>query len=127
MFRHRFITNKFKELIIEYDLQNTDVMRRAISNSELIKTKLKEWTGHKMVESLDRYIHLAFSELAGMPAVVERVNATGEYKAARAIFKDLEEDRDAGQISQEKFESKASRLLGEFFVGMDAESPVRGG
>ena len=127
MFRHRFITNKFKELIIEYDLQNTDVMRRAISNSELIKTKLKEWTGHKIVESLDRYIHLAFSELAGMPAVVERVNATAEYKAARTIFKDLEEDRDAGQISQEKFESKASRLLGEFFVGMDAESPVRGG
>ncbi len=71
MFRHRFITNKFKELIIEYALKGTDVTRSAIANSELIKTKLREWTGHKLVESLDRYIHLAFSELANIPAVVE--------------------------------------------------------
>lgn len=123
MFRHRFITNKFKELIKEYDLQNTDVMRRAIANSDLIKTKLKEWTGHRMVESLDRYIHLAFSELAGMPAVVERVNATAEYKAAKSIFNDLQDDRDAGLISQDEYDSKASRLLGELFAGMDAVAP----
>ncbi|MBF8776319.1 tyrosine-type recombinase/integrase [Pseudomonas fulva] len=120
MFRHRFITNKFKELIIEYDLQNTDVMRNSIANSDLIKRKLREWTGHKLVESLERYIHLAFSELANMPAVVNRVHETAEYKAAKSIFRDLQDDLEAGQISQAQFERTASELLGDLFARKDA-------
>jgi integrase len=99
MFRHRFITEKFKELIVHYDLQNSDVMRRAIANSDVIKRVLQEWTGHKVTESLDRYIHLAFNELARMETVISDVFADASLKALSTIISDFEQDFRAGVIS----------------------------
>lgn len=99
MFRHRFITEKFMELIIQYDLQNTDVMRRAIANSEVIKRVLQEWTGHKVTESLDHYIHLAFNQLARMEQVVSDVFADASVKALSSILDDYEAEYRAGLIS----------------------------
>ncbi|AMB84839.1 hypothetical protein AWM79_05760 [Pseudomonas agarici] len=107
MFRHRFITEKFKELIVHYDLQNTDVMRRALANADVIKRVLQEWTGHKITESLDRYIHLAYNELARMEAVVSDVFADASVKALSAILDDYEADYRAGLISAQDQEDRS--------------------
>jgi site-specific recombinase XerD len=111
MFRHRFITEKFKELIIQYDLQNTDVMRRAIANADVIKRVLQEWTGHKLTESLDRYIHLAFNELARMEQVVSDVFADASVKALDTILDEFEQDWKAGLISAQEQEERSTRAV----------------
>jgi site-specific recombinase XerD len=111
MFRHRFITEKFKELIVHYDLQNTDVMRRAIANSDVIKRVLQEWTGHKVTESLDRYIHLAFNELARMETVVSDVFADASLKALSTILSDFEQEFRTGVISAVEQEEKSVQVV----------------
>lgn len=111
MFRHRFITEKFKELIIQYDLQNTDVMRRAIANADVIKRVLQEWSGHKLTESLDRYIHLAFNELARMEHVVSDVFADASVKALDTILDEFEQEWKAGLISAQEQEERSTRAV----------------
>jgi integrase len=114
MFRHRFITDKFKELIIQYDLQNTDVMRRALANSEVIKRVLQQWTGHKVTESLDRYIHLAFNELARMEKVVEGVFVEASVKALGALLQEYYEDWEAGLISAQGQAERTNKAVKDF-------------
>lgn len=75
LFRHRFITNVFKALIEEYKSENEDDLRRKLTANEDIKTKLAEWTGHSNINSLDRYIHLAFSEINGLNSAVDSLHA----------------------------------------------------
>ena len=114
MFRHRFITDKFKELIIQYDLQNTDVMRRALANSEVIKRVLQQWSGHKLTESLDRYIHLAFNELARMEKVVEGVFVEASVKALDALLEEYYEDWQAGLISAQEQAERTNKAVKDF-------------
>lgn len=63
MFRHRFITERFKALILEYDVDNKDDFRKVLLNTNRLKQILIEWTGHSSIHSLDTYINLAFDEL----------------------------------------------------------------
>ncbi len=63
MFRHRFITERFKALILEYDIDNKDDFRKILLNTNRLKQILIEWTGHSSIQSLDTYINLAFDDL----------------------------------------------------------------
>lgn len=70
MFRHRFCTKVLISLIEEHKERNADEFRqRLISNNDLM-TKLTQWTGQSSIESLQRYIHLAFEEFAHTKQVV---------------------------------------------------------
>ena len=64
MFRHRFITKLFVSLIEIHKCNTEDDFRRAILDTETMKQKVQQWTGHTKVTSLDNYIHLAFAEVA---------------------------------------------------------------
>ena len=73
MFRHRFITNLFIQLIKQYDIQNKDQFRNSLMDLENLKVYIQQATGHKNVNSLDTYIDIAKSELTNMNNVVENV------------------------------------------------------
>lgn len=62
MFRHRFITKLFVSFIQHYCIVNRDDFRRRLLDTDYIKRKLMELTGHKRISSLDRYIDPAFDE-----------------------------------------------------------------
>lgn len=64
MFRHRFITKLFVTLIEHHEIANPDEFRRALLDGEALKRKVSEWTGHKSMASLERYINLAFDEVS---------------------------------------------------------------
>lgn len=64
MFRHRFITKLFVALLEQHRFENEDAFRQALIDQEMLKTKLLQWTGQTSISSLDRYIHLAFEEVA---------------------------------------------------------------
>ena len=70
MFRHRFITNLFIQLIKQYDIQNKDQFRNNLMDLENLKVYIQQATGHKNVNSLDNYIDIAKSELTNMDNVV---------------------------------------------------------
>lgn len=59
-FRHRYITNIFRDLIKTHHYQSEGDLRRALLSTETLKLKVMEWTGHSSIDSLDHYIHLAF-------------------------------------------------------------------
>jgi hypothetical protein len=65
MFRHRFITKVFVRLIEQHEVQNPDQLRRLLLDSEMLKRKVCELTGHSDLQSLEVYIHLAFDEVTG--------------------------------------------------------------
>lgn len=75
MFRHRFLTKLFVALIEQHKTENRDDFRRLLLDSEQFKTKVAEWTDHASIESLDRYIDLAFDEIGNYKKVYSLANA----------------------------------------------------
>lgn len=66
LYRHAFITNKLREIIFQHkEINSADEFKKHLINSHNFKLKLKEWTGHTLLSSLDRYIHLIFADLEG--------------------------------------------------------------
>lgn len=59
-FRHRYITNELRRLIRTHRCDSVSDLKKALLSTETLKEQLMEWTGQKKVESLNRYIHLAF-------------------------------------------------------------------
>lgn len=55
MFRNRFITKLFVALIEQHEFENPDSFRRALLDTETIKQKIQQWTGHANLSSLDVY------------------------------------------------------------------------
>jgi integrase len=76
MFRHRFITKLFVALIEQHEANNRDSFRQMLISSEQIKTKILEWTGQASIETLDRYIDLAFDEISNYQKAYDVVHAS---------------------------------------------------
>ena len=91
MFRHRFITSWFVELIEQHCFENEDDFRRSMIDVETIKKKLQEWTGHKNIGSLDRYIHLAFEEASNFK---KAYNAVSLSRSIKSFLETLEQKVD---------------------------------
>lgn len=81
MFRHRFITNLFIQLIKQYDIQNKDQFRNSLMDLENLKVYIQQATGHKNVNSLDNYIDIAKSELTNMHKVVDNLLAVRDIES----------------------------------------------
>ncbi|WP_240314518.1 tyrosine-type recombinase/integrase [Vibrio tetraodonis] len=74
LYRHAFITNKLKEIILQHkEITSVDKFREHLLHTEKFKMQLKEWTGHTRIYSLDIYINLVFSELNGYSEIYNAV------------------------------------------------------
>lgn len=92
MFRHRFITKLFVALIEQYHVENADQFRRLLLTSEQFKVKVAEWTGQSSLESVDRYISLAFDEIGNYKKAYNLVSAT---LALDSFMGTIDAERDA--------------------------------
>ncbi|MDV4247874.1 site-specific integrase [Acinetobacter baumannii] len=90
MFRHRFITEKFKSLILEHELTNSDEFRKMLLNTYRLKQIMLEWTGHRSITSLDTYINLAFDELSEIDKLKEKILTTPSNHVINSHIKFLE-------------------------------------
>ncbi len=52
-------------------MENPDHFRKALLDGESLKRKVAEWTGHTSLDSLERYIQLAFDEVANFKATYD--------------------------------------------------------
>ncbi|MFB9133580.1 tyrosine-type recombinase/integrase [Vibrio olivae] len=74
LYRHAFITNKLKEIILQHkEITSADKFREHLLHTEKFKMQLKEWTGHTRIYSLDIYIHIVFAELNGYSKIYNAV------------------------------------------------------
>ncbi|WP_420170501.1 tyrosine-type recombinase/integrase [Pseudomonas alloputida] len=83
MFRHRFITKLFIDLIRTHQVTNEDDFRRNLLNTEIFKIHVTQWTGHLDPESINAYLHLA---LAASADYAETVNSVHMQRAMEAYF-----------------------------------------
>ena len=91
MFRHRFITKIFVALIEQHTFNNVDDFRRALLDTESLKQKVQQWTGHTNPASLEIYINLAFEEVSNFKKTYDTINLSRVVDSVRnqiAIIKD---------------------------------------
>ncbi|EJN34418.1 site-specific recombinase XerD [Pseudomonas sp. GM80] len=103
LFRHRFITEKLKMLIMRYDYENQDAFKRALIDPMTLKQQVQQWTGHKLLESLDPYIHLAFKEIAQMGKSVKSALFFESVSAAYKYMEDARLEMERGGIGEDEY------------------------
>lgn len=89
-FRHRYITNIFRDLIKTHQYQNESDLRRALLSTETLKLKVMEWTGHSSVESLDHYIHLAFEAESNFQTALDLLQAKKVVDSLYVVLTDFD-------------------------------------
>lgn len=87
-FRHRYTTNIFRDLIRTHHYQNPGDLRRALLSTETLKAKVMEWTGHRSMEMLDHYIHLAFEAESNFEETMDLLKARRLIESVRTMLKD---------------------------------------
>jgi integrase len=98
-FRHAYITNVFVWLIETHHFKNASDLKAAVLSTEELKTRLAEWTGHKDINSLTRYIHLAFAKVAKIGKVLEALALRRTLESTVAWLKDLQLEATKGMAA----------------------------
>ena len=103
LFRHRFITEMLARLIYEHDLQNSDDLRKALAGSEAIRQKLQEWSGHKLIGSLETYIKDAYKIITNLEPAIKNVMQARSKKFLLDQIALLEAELDQKLISEQEY------------------------
>lgn len=103
MFRHRFITNIFINLIKQYDIENKQGLKNAMLDLNTLKAHVQELTGHKNIDSLDTYIHIAKSELANMPEIINNLEEQRKKDGVEFQERQLLNQLKLGDITSEQY------------------------
>ncbi|MDE1357352.1 site-specific integrase [Vibrio aestuarianus] len=104
LWRHAFITDKLKELIlVSKEVNDKDDFRKHLLHTQTFKMQLQQWTGHTMLSSLDTYIDLAFADIHGYTEVYNAVSLKSSVELAKRQIELLEE-----QIARKELTSTAA-------------------
>lgn len=109
--RHRFITKQFVNLIKKYNYENQDQFRKALLDTNTLKQKIQQMTGHQNLNSLNVYINLAFNKIFNTKVVLDKVAVANAYESFDSQLKSLTMELINGQISPMEFEEKQKELI----------------
>ncbi|MBR2563054.1 MAG: hypothetical protein IKE29_00345, partial [Paenibacillus sp.] len=76
MFRHAFITNLFRLLVERHKYESKDEFQAALISDKEFLRKVREWTGHKSIESLRDYLTKVFEGDKSIGDAAESVHKT---------------------------------------------------
>jgi site-specific recombinase XerD len=100
LFRHSFITNKLKEIVLKHkEINSADKFREYLLHTERFKMELQQWTGHTKPYSLDIYIHLVFKDLAGYSKTYNAVQLNDSVKVMHRSIEQLKKEIQLKKIS----------------------------
>lgn len=97
-------------MIKQYDLENKDSFRNALLDVNTLKAHVRQLTGHKNVNSLDTYLHLAKSELANMPEILKKLDIQRDKESKEAQERYLLNELKAGTITTEEYITKLEQI-----------------
>lgn len=111
MFRHRFITKQFVNLIQQYKYENQSDFRKALLDTNTLKQKIQQITGHKNLNSLDTYIDLAFNEVFNSKVVLDKMAVANAYDTFDSQLKIITLQLVKGELSAKEFDEKQKELI----------------
>lgn len=123
MFRHRFITKLFVALIEQHEFENTDNFRRALLDTETLKQKVQQWTGHTRLNSLDIYINLAFEEATHFKNTYNIVSTKLIVDSFKGTLRQLQAELRNGSSPTEIL-SRLDKLICAFEEDLDMKSDI---
>jgi len=92
LYRHAFITNKLKEIILHHkQINSADKFREHLLNTESFKMQLQQWTGHTQTSSLNTYINLVFADLSGYSKTYNAVQLNDAVKIVKRQVQSIKE------------------------------------
>lgn len=106
MFRHRFITQLFIDLILTHRITNEDEFRRNLLNTETFKVEVTQWTGHLKADSINDYLHLALAASANYAGTISSVHMKRAMDAYFAREAELDRRLQEGLSVEEYMKEK---------------------
>jgi len=122
MFRHRFITKLFVWLINQHNIENEDSFRRLLLDGNAMREKVRQWTGHANLASLDTYIHMAFDEAANFGKVETAVNLRRVVESFRGTVEQTANEMHNAMKNKEStlhIAESFTHLLREFVIDLE--------
>lgn len=115
MFRHAFITEKLKEIILAHnELNSKDDFRKHLLHTTRFKQELQQWTGHTLLSSLDTYIDLVFSKINGYTETYNAVSLKSSVSLVKRQLSDIREMYNEKEISRIEYDLRIDELLDSF-------------
>ncbi len=112
-FRHSYITNILAMLIKDFELKEENELKAKFATDKVFKLKLLSWTGHKSLKSLNNYIHLAFGDLSGINATMDKVMVLSSVNSAQKEIIELRQKIANGKINASELIDEMDYLLGD--------------
>ncbi|CAH7092760.1 hypothetical protein VCHA29O37_650001 [Vibrio chagasii] len=120
LWRHAFITDKLKELILATkEVNDKDDFRKNLLHTQTFKMQLQQWTGHTNLSSLDTYIDLAFADIHGYTEVYNAVSLKSSVDLAKRQIELLEEQIARKELTPTAALCEIKELLGAFQSDID--------
>ncbi|MCT9811346.1 tyrosine-type recombinase/integrase [Acidovorax sp. Be4] len=98
MFRHRYITKIFIQLIEQHNIEHKDDLRKLLMSGTALKQKLMEWSGHRNMASLDHYVDLAFEEISHIRASIGKLITRRELEGVQDALRDMAIEAENGTL-----------------------------
>ena len=111
MFRHAFITNLFTLLIERHKFESKDDFEAALISDREFLRKVREWTGHKSIESLRDYLTKVFEGNDGIGDATESVHKTTTLALYQKKYDALYKEFKLKKVTQEEFVRKSDELM----------------
>ncbi|MEZ8437888.1 tyrosine-type recombinase/integrase [Vibrio splendidus] len=120
LWRHAFITDKLKELILATkEVNDKDDFRKHLLHTQTFKMQLQQWTGHTNLSSLDVYIDLAFADIHGYTEVYNAVYLKSSVDLAKRQIELLEEQIARKELTPTAALAEMKKLLAAFQTDID--------
>ncbi|CAH8195414.1 Putative phage recombinase/integrase [Vibrio aestuarianus] len=120
LWRHAFVTDKLKELILATkEVNDKDDFRKHLLHTQTFKMQLQQWTGHTNLSSLDTYIDLAFADIHGYTEVYNAVSLKSSVDLAKRQIELLEEQIARKELTPTAALGEMKKLLGAFQSDID--------
>jgi site-specific recombinase XerD len=120
LWRHAFITDKLKELILTTkEVNNKDDFRKNLLHTETFKMQLQQWTGHVYLRSLDTYIDLVFADIHGYSKIYNAVSLKASVNLANRQIKAIKDQIENKQITSTEAILQVENLLEAFEMDIE--------
>lgn len=118
LFRHAFITNKLKDIILHYkEVSPNDSFHECLLHTEQFKLQLQQWTGHTHLHSLDIYIDLVFADIKGYNKVYSVVQLNDAVKIMKQKIEQIKRQLEYKSLSI----TEGIYLLDETLIAFEAD------
>lgn len=120
LFRHAFITEKLKEIILAHnEINNKDDFRKHLLHTTRFKQQLQQWTGHTLLSSLDTYIDLVFEDINGYTETYNAISLKSSVNLAKRHLNEIRQMYKEKEISRVEYDLRLDELLEAFEKDID--------